>query len=120
MESSLFFIGLTFILVHEMDAIKRREWLIFPLTSRLDEKSGYYIFTALHIPLYLLLFWGLYRGNGLDQGVMTGLSIFFVVHFFLHLFYLKHPKNEFTGLFSWILILGAGLAGFLHLLIWVH
>ena len=60
METQIFFfVGLAFILTHEMDAIKSREWTMFPLIARLDEKTGYIVFTALHIPLYFLLFWAI-------------------------------------------------------------
>jgi hypothetical protein len=117
MESLFFFIGLSFILTHEMDAIKCREWRIFPLTSRLDDKMGYLVFTAAHLPLYLLLFWYLYTPDGLNQSLIRGLNIFFVVHLFLHLAFLRHPKNEFKSAFSWILIVGAAVAGTIDLVI---
>lgn len=108
---NLFFMGLAFILVHEMDAIRAHEWRIFPLTSRLDDTWGYLVFTAAHIPLYLLLFLGLWSNNGLNEAVIFGLDMFFIIHVGLHLLYRKHPKNEFTSLFSWAVILGAGLSG---------
>jgi len=38
-----------------MDAIRCKEWRIFPVTSRMDDEAGYLAFTALHIPLYALL-----------------------------------------------------------------
>lgn len=106
-----FFIGLAFILVHEMDAIRAHEWRVFPLTSQLDDKWGYLVFTATHIPLYLLLFLGLWDGNGLNETVIFGLDMFFIIHIGLHVLYRKHPKNEFTSHFSWIIILGAGVGG---------
>jgi hypothetical protein len=111
MENYFFFIGLSFILAHEMDAIKCQEWTIFPLVSRLDERIGYFVFTAIHVPLYLLLFWGLYSKNGLNSNVIIGLDIFFIAHVFLHVLFLKHPKNQFKSMFSWVIILGAGIAG---------
>ena len=46
MDAPFFFVALAFILTHEMDAIKCREWRIFPLTSRLDDSRGYLVFTA--------------------------------------------------------------------------
>jgi len=112
-----FFVGLSFILTHEMDAIKAREWTIFPLTAWLDDKMGYLVFTALHIPLYLLLFWSLYRPEGLNRGLIRGFDIFFIVHVVLHLLFLWHPKNQFTSTFSWLVIVGAGVAGALDLVL---
>jgi hypothetical protein len=45
------------------------------------------------------------------------LDIFFIVHVGLHLLFLKHPKNEFKDLISWIIILSAGMFGLLDILI---
>ena len=114
--SFFFLVALAFMLAHEMDAIRRHEWAIFPLLSRLDERRGYWVFTAVHIPLYLLLFWGLLGTDSPNAGFMRGLDIFFAIHVGLHLLYLRHPQNEFTSLFSWALILGAGVFGLLDLL----
>jgi len=106
-----------FILVHEMDAVRQQEWAIFPLLSRLNENTGYYVFVVLHFPLYWALFANLHHGNGLNLGLVKGLDIFFGVHVLLHVLFLRHPKNKFTGLFSWVIILGGGLAGVLDLVL---
>ncbi len=58
-EHYFFYIGLTFILIHEMDAVRLQEWKMFPILSGLNDQTGYLIFTSLHIPLYGLLFGGL-------------------------------------------------------------
>lgn len=112
-----FYVGLSFILTHEMDAVKQREWRIFPLTAWLEEKPGYFIFTTLHIPLYVLLFWGLYGADGPNRGLIRGIDIFLIVHVFLHLLFLKHSKNEFKSALSWIIIVGAGVAGIVDLIV---
>jgi hypothetical protein len=117
MGSFAFFIGLALILTHEMDAIKCHEWRIFPFTSRLNDKTGYLTFTAAHVPLYLLLLWGLYRPSGFNTPfLITGLNLFFIIHLALHIAYLKHPKNEFKSPFSWVLIAGAAIAGAVSLM----
>jgi hypothetical protein len=110
-----FFIGLAFILTHEMDAVRAREWRLLPLLARLDDHAGYLVFTLAHIPLYLLLFWGLFGPNGINQGVVRALDIFFIVHVLLHLLFLRHPQNGFRSAASWLIILGAGVAGLLDL-----
>ena len=56
-----FWIAFSFLLTHEMDAVRRHEWNIFPLLARLtDDERGYTLFTAMHIALYILLLWGLF------------------------------------------------------------
>jgi hypothetical protein len=115
MENNFFFLaGLSFILVHEMDAVRCQEWTIIPLLSRLRERTGYWVFTAIHIPLYLLLLSALYRPT---PGLVVGLDVFFVVHIFLHVLFLKHPKHQFTSAFSWTMILGAGSAGLIDIIL---
>jgi hypothetical protein len=57
-----FFIAFSFLLTHEMDAVCRHEWKVFPLLSRLtDDERGYTLFTAMHIPLYILLLGDFFR-----------------------------------------------------------
>jgi hypothetical protein len=34
-----------------------------------------------------------------------------IIHVGLHLLFLNHPRNEFRSLFSWCLIVAAGVAG---------
>lgn len=119
MSNFFFFLALCFILVHEMDAIQRREWRIFPFMSRLNDRVGFMVFTGIHLPLYLLLFWKLFGDSmhTLPLGLVIGLDTFFVVHIFLHLLLYRHPKNEFTSVFSWILIIGAGGSGLIDLIL---
>ncbi len=117
METRFFFIGLALIMTHELDAIRRHEWRIFPLTFWLPERWGYLIFTAVHIPLFALLFLNLYGADDINKGLVRGLDIFFIVHVVLHLLFLAHPKNEFRSAFSWVLIGGAGLSGAIDLIV---
>lgn len=112
-----FLLGFCFLLTHEMDAIRCKEWRIFPFTSKMDEEAGYLAFTSLHIPLYLLLFLGLFAGDGVNRGLVIGLDVFFIVHVLLHVLFINRPEYRFTSVFSWVLILGAGIFGAVDLLI---
>jgi hypothetical protein len=116
-EHFFFWLGLAFILTHEMDAIRLHEWRMFPLTFFLPDQTGYLVFTGVHVPLYFVLFYYLFpTGNTtLNESLVRGLDVFFMVHVFLHIAFLWHPKNEFKSAFSWIIIIGAGLGGFVDL-----
>ncbi|CAN5602812.1 hypothetical protein BH24ACT22_BH24ACT22_10950 [soil metagenome] len=110
-EHFFFILGFCFLLAHEMDAIRSKEWKIFPGLSRMSDEAGYVTFTALHVPTYALLFWGL-RGEGsANPGLITGLDVFFIVHFLLHVVFYNHPKNRFRSMFSYVLISGASVCG---------
>jgi hypothetical protein len=111
-----FFIGLAFILMHEMDAVRCKEWRIFPGLSMLKDEIGYIVFMLAHLPLFGWLFLVLSNTNQ-HKNLISGLSVFFIIHMGLHLLFLKHPKNEFKDWISWTIIAGAAIFGFLELFI---
>lgn len=51
-EDTFFYLGLSLLTMHEMDAIRCREWRIFPILSMLCDKAGYIVFVFAHIPLF--------------------------------------------------------------------
>jgi len=114
MNLDIFNLGLAFIIMHEMDAIRCHEWRIFPLTSFLKDRTGMIVFVFLHIPLFYFL---LLPSTVEDSLFRNGFSIFLIVHVFLHLLFLLHKKNEFKDWISWTLITGAGVCGAAYLLI---
>ncbi len=115
---TFFYLALSFILMHEMDAVRCREWRIIPGLSALNDNLGYKVFVIAHIPLYYFLFWGL-MGLQDNEGLINGLDIYFIVHVGLHLLFLKNKKNEFKDWISWIIISAAGLFGLLDLLFYL-
>ena len=114
MEDRFFYLALALILMHEMDAIRCKEWRIFPGLSYLNDTWGLRLFLWAHLPLYYFLLFPLRQKN--LENLIYGLDIFFLVHVGLHLLFLLHPKNEFKDSLSWSFILGAGLFGALDLL----
>jgi hypothetical protein len=110
----LFYLGLAFILMHEMDAIRCKEWRIFPGLSFLNDEWGFRAFMMAHIPLFYFLFDGLINADT-RADFIRGLDIFFIVHLGLHLLFLLHKKNEFKDWLSWSIISAAALSGLLDL-----
>ena len=110
MEYLLFFTGLSFLTVHEMDAIRCKEWKIFPGLALLGNKRGYLVFMLAHILLFFIVFYQLTYNHG-NVGFIKGIDIFLIAQTGLHLLFLKHKKNEFKGWLSWMLIIGAGILG---------
>lgn len=53
----IFYIGIALLLTHELDAIARNEWRMFPFICRLKDDIGYKVFIILHIPLFVLILW---------------------------------------------------------------
>ena len=115
-EHEFFYFGLSFILLHEMDAVRCREWRIFPGLSLLSDKVGFRVFILLHLPLFFLLFNGLKNVN--NESLIIWLDYFFIIHFGLHLLLLRHKKNEFKDWISWTIISGVAICGLIDVLIY--
>ena len=88
-----FILGFCFLLVHEMDAIRAKEWKIFPVLSKMGDDAGYVAFTALHVSIYAALLWGICGNEDTSRGLIFGLDLFFIVHVFLT-FDLLQPSGE--------------------------
>lgn len=110
----LFQTMLAFLFTHELDAVKRHEWRILPLTSSLPERRGERVFIWLHVPVFFVILW--FAASNPNSALGQILSGFAIVHIGLHWLFRNHPRNEFNTLGSWALILAAGLFGALHLL----
>jgi len=108
-----FSLALAFILMHEMDAMRCHEWRIFPGLSYLSDHVGFVVFMAAHIPLFGLLIYFMLQPGA--DGFIRGVNIFLVVHFFLHVLFLWHPRNEFKDWISWTIITGAAVFAALDL-----
>lgn len=117
-----FVLGFCFLLAHEIDAVRLKEWRILPFLSRLDDKAGYLAFVSLHVPLYAFLLWGLFGGESANRGLILILDVFFIVHVVLHLLFHRLlfpdlPDDRLKSALSWALIWGAGACGAIDLLL---
>ncbi len=115
-DNIFFLLGLSLIFVHEMDAIRCKEWRIYPGLSMLNDNTGRIVFLFAHIPIFYWLLWLLSNGLAIDT-FRIGFNIFLIVHLGLHLIFLKHKNNEFKDLISWAIIAGTGICGLLDLVL---
>jgi hypothetical protein len=115
-EHIFFYLGLSLLTMHEMDAIRCREWRIFPGLSLLSDKLGHIVFIFAHILLFFFIYWQLTHSQAIEA-LIKGFSIFMIVHLGLHILLLKHKNNEFKDWISWTIITGAGLSGLLDLIV---
>ncbi|MGY5252847.1 DUF6713 family protein [Sphingobacterium spiritivorum] len=114
-EHIFFYTGLSLFTIHEMDAVRCKEWRIFPGLSFLDDRWGFRIFMFAHIPIFLFIYRQLHDVPT-SEIFMKGFNVFLMVHMGFHLLYLKHKRNEFTDGISWFYIAGAGICGIVDLL----
>lgn len=115
-EHTFFFLGLSLLAMHEMDAIRCKEWRIFPGLSMLSDKLGHIVFVFSHVPLFYFIFWNLSNSHDIEAFI-KGLNIFMIVHLGLHILLLKHKNNEFKDWISWTIIIGAGFFGLIDLIV---
>lgn len=89
MAHIFFYLGLTLLTMHEMDAIRCKEWRIFPGLSLLSDKLGHIVFVFTHIPLFFFIFKQLSHSQDIE-GFIKGFNVFMIVHLGLHILFLKH------------------------------
>jgi len=118
MIPALFALTLSLLLVHELDAIRAKEWRMFVVLQDLPEPKAYQIFALVHLPLFWMILLVLTRGSATAVTVLHYVvDIFLIGHTALHIGFRKHPNNGFTSVFSQVIIYAAGLAAMAHLLV---
>ena len=118
MDHLLFLLAMSLMFTHELDAVRRHEWRIFPGTNLLSDEAGFVVFVAAHAPLFVLVLWASFlQPTPSSQLFQLGFSAFCVIHVLLHWMYRNHPAYEFGNPLSRTLIWGSGIAGAGHLLV---
>ena len=114
----VFSLGLSLLLVHELDAVRAHEWRLLPILRRMPDPVGRDVFVLVHVPLTALLIWfALYPQGIVRLRFQVATDLFFLLHIGLHQAFRSHPHYDFRSLLSRGLILGAGAAGAVHLVI---
>jgi len=121
MPDSIFLVGFALLLTHELDAIGRHEWRMFPLVRRLEDGVAYRLFVSLHFPLLVFLLWLLtHPSANVRYWFQLSMDIFFMAHLGLHYLLRSDVNNEFTNTFSKSIIVLIASAGFVHIILLVN
>ena len=108
---ALFVTNVAFLVIaHELDAIQHHEWRFFFALTPLSDQAAYRLFTALHVPLFVIIIWNLQSFR-----FQVGFDIFLIIHAGLHWMLRNHPKIKFNNWFSRLWIFGGAFLGALHL-----
>ena len=108
----LFLSVVSFLLVHELDAIRQHEWRFLFAPMPVRDETASLIFIALHAPLFVVVL--VYAES---RAFQLGLDSFAIAHGFVHLGLRNHPLVEFDSSFSRVWIIGGALLGALHLVL---
>jgi len=105
-------LGISLLIVHEMDAVRNAEWNLIAFLPENHEENGYRWFAGLHIPLLALLLWGVFvTADPVRHAVRIGFDFFLIGHLLLHLVFSRHPRNRFTSAFSKGVMILAAVCG---------
>ena len=116
-EETTFYAVLALLFAHELDAVERHEWRLFPGLRSLSDGLAARLFVLLHVPLFLVVFrLATHPSARVRRRFRFVIDAFAVVHAGLHVRFADRPEYEFDGLSSRVLIHGAALAGLLDLL----
>lgn len=113
-EKILLFTNLSLLILHEMDAIHCREWKMFIILNRLPDSTGRFIFSILHLPLFIVIFFLL---ETQFETFFWILNIFSIFHLLIHGMFNKHEFNNFKSKYSFSLIIIMGLIGIISILL---
>ncbi len=110
----LLVLNVTLLIVHEMDAIRRKEWKMFIVLKDMKEETAYSIFSLVHIPLFAIILFFLL--SPAQQIFLYIMDVLLLAHTLVHFGFRKHKNNDFASPLSQALIYGLGGISLIHLL----
>ena len=116
MGDLLFFIAVSSLLMHEMDAIDKREWRLLFVLRKLPDEGALRWFIVLHLPLFVALLALVAAGpSATTRWIEGGVDVFLIVHAGLHESISARGDRAFATSFSrWLIWLAAAFAA-IHL-----
>ena len=115
----LLWANISLLILHEMDAIYRKEWMMLYPLNRLEESTAHVLFTGMHFFLFMAIFIMLH-----DYFIYLfwGMNIFGILHLAIHLLFIKHRNNNMNNIFSLGIIFLMALISFIsaacYYLVW--
>lgn len=108
---------LSFLLVHEMDAIRAKEWKMFIVLKNMADEAACKVFISIHFPLYLGALYALLRGGTAGYVLKIIIDVFLLGHALIHFSFRKHCGNGFHTLFSKTIIYSMAVLAPLHFIL---
>ncbi len=104
-----YLLNLVFLILHEIDGAYWREWRFFGSFGRsLPDTTGLSVYLWAHVPIFMLLLFGLVSLDELSGRIISILfSGFMICHFFLHAAFKKKGHAGFEPLASRLIFAGS-------------
>ena len=118
MKTIIYYLALSALFTHELDAVINFEWrLLFHIFSLPDAMAST-IFIGLHLPLFFIFFYLSHHSNPRIQNTFRVIaSIILVVHSVAHFSLSGHEKYYFEGFYSNLYIYSAAAFGVCFLIL---
>jgi hypothetical protein len=100
MITLLFVLIISLLLIHEMDAIRTKEWKMFIILKDLPDETAYKAFTIAHLPLYFSAILTLVQVN--LTAIYYIIDLFLIAHTVIHFCFRK--KKRIMGLLQYFQI----------------
>ena len=114
----VFFLGLSSILTHELDAVSNHEWRVLPLLQALPDETAEVVFIAAHVPLFAVLIALVASSDTRTRRFSRlGIGAFLFLHGLAHALSTGHAAYEFSSILSRLLIFGGAAFGALYLIL---
>ena len=100
----LFLIILAIFMLHEMDAIRTKEWRIFVFLKDLKEETAYIIFSIVHLPLYFIFFLLLTNWDIDIKNLFTLIiNMLLILHAIVHYSFKNHRITSYNVCYTKLL-----------------
>ncbi len=117
MGDLIFFLAVSSLLLHEMDAIDKKEWRLLFVLRKLPDEGALRWFILLHLPLLVaLLALVAAEPSTTTRSIEGGVDVFLIGHAVLHEILSVRGDSSVASTVSRVLIWSAGLFAALHLL----
>ncbi len=111
--SIIFALNLSLLFIHEMEAIRYKEWKMFIILKDMEENKAYTVFLLLHIPLYVSYL--LLLMSSFFNVAYYIADIFLIAHLLIHICFRNHKDNRFNNTISMSIITLMGILSTIHL-----
>lgn len=116
MKTIIYYLGISTLLTHELDAVQNLEWRLLLHFFDFPERLSSTLFIALHLPLFFLFFYfSHHKTDKVRATFKLSICAFLVAHAIIHASLSGHSLYYFEGLMSNLYIYGAALFGFTYL-----
>lgn len=113
----LFYLAISLLFTHELDAVTHAEWQLLYLLRDLNYDTAYPVFVTLHIVFFMVVFVLIHHDNEkIQTWFKNGACVFMIIHSIIHFNLIGSQAYTFESLLSNTLIFGSAVLGSIYLL----